>query len=129
MKSFYMIGLAALSLMLMTGSCRNEDLLDAGTSSVGKVLTMRAEMGSYANSQTRAQVELGKQDGAGETFQWNEGDSFTLYDQGSEQAVARQVPGTEIALHCMTKGTLLVYQVSLPYQVTQKKNPVKKLHL
>ena len=88
MKSFYMIGLAALSLMLMTGSCRNEDLLDAGTSSVGKVLTMRAEMGSYANSQTRAQVELGKQDGAGETFQWNEGDSFTLYDQGNPTGVS-----------------------------------------
>lgn len=88
MKSFYMIGLAALSLMLMTGSCQNEELLDAGTSSVGQVLTMRAAMGSYVTSQTRAQVELGKQDGTGETFQWNEGDSFTLYDQGNPTGVS-----------------------------------------
>lgn len=81
MKNLYIIGLTALPLLLMTGACQNEELASADTSGNGQALTLRAAMGNYTTPQTRAQVELGNQNGTSEIFLWNEGDSFTLYDQ------------------------------------------------
>ena len=84
MKTQYrnMLWLAALSLAFAMGACQNEELAEAGPSvNVEEKTVLRATMGSYNASQSRAQVVLGNEDEAQEVFMWNEEDAFMVYNQ------------------------------------------------
>ena len=84
MKTQYrnMLWLAALPLAFAMGACQNEELAEAGplVNVEGKTV-LRATMGSYNASQSRAQVVLGNEDEAQEVFMWNEEDAFMVYNQ------------------------------------------------
>lgn len=84
MKTQYrnMLWLAALSLAFAMGACQNEEIVESGQSAnVEGQTILRATMGSYNASQSRAQVELGNEDESQEVFIWNRDDRFTLYDR------------------------------------------------
>lgn len=90
MKTQYrnMLWLAALPLAFAMGACQNEDIVEAGQSAnVEGQIVLRATMGSYNASQSRAQVELGNEDESQEVFMWNAEDAFTVYD--TENAYAQ----------------------------------------
>ena len=84
MKTQYrnMLWLAALPLVFAMGACQNEELAEAGPSvNIEGKTVLRATMGSYNASQSRAQVVLGNEDEAQEVFMWNEEDAFMVYNQ------------------------------------------------
>lgn len=84
MKTQYrnMLWLAALPLVFAMGACQNEELAESGQSvNIEGKTVLRATMGSYNASQSRAQVVLGNEDEAQEVFMWNEEDAFMVYNQ------------------------------------------------
>ena len=90
MKTQYrnMLWLAALPLAFAMGACQHEDIVEAGQSAnIEGQTVLRATMGSYNASQSRAQVELGNEDESQEVFMWNAEDAFTVYD--TENAYAQ----------------------------------------
>ena len=76
--------LSLAAVALVAASCQNDVLVEeyASVSSSGSTVTLTCNVGGKA--QSRASVSLGNTDTSAEYFQWNEGDSFSLFDLGSD---------------------------------------------
>ena len=79
------IGLGVAMLALSFASCQNDERLadvDTVTDGAVQLITIGGIVGNDAGS--RAQVVLDNEDTTAEYFVWNAGDSFSLYDIGSD---------------------------------------------
>ena len=85
MKINKYISLAALAVAFT--ACQDDTLGESNQQ--GTIYTLSGEV-SEGKAMSRAQIVLGNTDGNKESFMWNEGDAFTLY-QGSETQWAQRV--------------------------------------
>lgn len=83
MKLNKYIGLALMPMLF--AACQN-DTLEEGIQQQKGIYTLSGKM-MDGGVNSRAQIELGKTDAAKESFMWNEGDSFVLYQGTTEGKV------------------------------------------
>lgn len=79
MKLNKYIGMAALAVAFT--ACQ-DDTLEGGKQQHG-IYTLSGKMAGGA-AMSRAQIELGNQDPSKESFMWNEGDAFTVYQSSND---------------------------------------------
>ena len=79
MKTFCLAALA-----IGVASCQNDEIESSSTTVATQDSQIRLSCTVAGGVESRAMVELNNEDTTGEYFQWNEGDSFTLYDIGSD---------------------------------------------
>ena len=79
MKAFCLTALA-----IGVASCQNDEIESNSTTVATQDSQIRVSCTVAGGVESRAMVELNNEDTTAEYFQWNEGDSFTLYDIGSD---------------------------------------------